>query len=129
MTDERAEIDCQRLFPHSFEKRFEVGRRTAAIPRNQRSDAHADKIFGRRIVVNILDVRVNVNKAGRDDFVLRVNDFLGFALINSSDPGNPSVFYPDCAAKPRIARAVNDARVDDGKIVNRLVKGSGLIDR
>jgi hypothetical protein len=56
--------------------------RAAAIPRHNRCHAHAQEIFSVRLSGYFIRMRVNVNKAGRDDQSLGV--YLGFGLTHQS---------------------------------------------
>ena len=61
---------------------------------------------------------VNINKTGRDDFILRVNSFYGIARIYLADFDNSTVFDTNIAIKPGISRAINNATIGNYQVIS-----------
>jgi hypothetical protein len=60
---------------------------------------------------------MNIDEAGRDDLVSRIDSLRGSGRVKKADLGDAAILYRYRAAKPRIARAVDDASVGDNQII------------
>jgi hypothetical protein len=61
---------------------------------------------------------VHVDKSGRDDLILCIDDALSFAVIDAADKFDAAVFDADIGPKPRITGAVDNPAIRNYHIVN-----------
>ena len=118
MRDQRGQVNGEWLVSDPPEKLADFGRRRAAVSGDERRDAHAHEVLCRRKAINRFDVRVHVDETGRENLVVRVDDFARCVRRYVPDANNSAVANADVGTEPGIAAAVDDAGVCNQEIVD-----------
>ncbi len=124
VADKRGHIHRDLGFLNLGEELGNIGPRMAAVPGDNRGDAHAQKVLCRRDAADVLRMRVHVHKTRRGHLASGID---GDRRRSLHGPGgdDPPVLHGNAACHHGSAAAIGNLRVGDQKIKVRSVGGPG----
>ena len=124
MSNQGSQIHPDGLLLCSCEKGGDFSSRSPAVSGNQRSNAHTNEIFGGRLLIDRLYMRVHIDEAGREYLTFRIDRPLPGLRKDPSNLSNTTVRDSHVTAEPRIATTVYDARVSNDEIESQRAKSA-----